>query len=84
MLSLTLNFNTVLFNALVMWALLSVLFDFYSVVSTVITNPSVRSRLLCPKCLSFWLVLLFTGHVLTALVVSFLIHLYSRYVKFIV
>jgi len=80
--SVTIYSQGILYNALVMWALLSFLYDQYETVSDVIKSPSWRTRLLCPKCFSFWLTLLFTFDVFTALAVSFLIHLYSKYVKF--
>jgi len=82
MISISLNIEQIIFNALVMWALLSLLFDQYQVVTKIIPNPSWRTRLLCPKCLSFWLTLLFTLNVFTALAVAFLINLYSKYIKF--
>lgn len=83
MFSLAIDFKTVMFNALVCWALLSLLYDFYEIVKKVITNATLRTRFMCPKCFSFWLTLLFTGNVFTALVVSFILHLYSKYVKFV-
>lgn len=80
MFSLVIDFKTVMFNALVCWALLSFLFDFYEDVKKVVPNPAIRTRLLCPKCFAFWLTLILTLHVFTALAVSFIVHVY--YCKF--
>ena len=77
---INLNIEQIIFNALVMWALLSLLFDNYNIVQKLIPLPSWRTRIMCPKCLSFWLTLLFTWNVFTALAVAFLIKLYFCYV----
>lgn len=76
MFSLLIDWKTVMFNALVCWALLSFLYDFYEVVKKYVPNATIRTRLMCPKCFSFWLTLLFTLNVFTALAVSFIIHIY--------
>lgn len=76
MFSTDIEIMTVMFNALVCWALLSFLFDFYEVVKKIVTNLTLRTRLLCPKCFAFWFTLFMTWHVFTALAVSFIIYIY--------
>jgi hypothetical protein len=78
----TINMNTIVFNALIVWALLTFLYDNYAAVSKVITSPTWRGRLLCPKCFALWVTLGFTQDILAALAVSFLISLYSKYINF--
>lgn len=80
---LIIDINLIVFNALVMWALLTFIYDNYKTVSKLIPSPTWRGRLLCPKCLSLWLTFAFTQDILTALAVAFLIHLYSKYIKFV-